>query len=117
MNRILALALFLMFSVSVQAQTTKSVTLGWDAVTAADLMTVHSIRIYDNPSGTSTMVAEATCTLAPPAPAVCPSQITFQATVGSKHQWTARYFDGFQEGPDSNVITTPPGLPKNLKMP
>lgn len=119
MRPLLFLTILLALSLPAFAQTTKPVTIGWDQFSNADLLIVHSIRIYDIVVPASPVqVAEAPCTInTPPTLNVCPITVNFSATVGVKHVWIARAWDGFQETGDSNTVTTPPGLPKNLRMP
>ncbi len=98
----------LLVSVPAMAQGNKSVTLGWDAPSANDLMNIKSTRIYSS----GVMIAEATCT--PGTPNVCPVTVTFTVTIPGTYAFTARFWDGIQESGDSNTVTTPVGPPGKL---
>ena len=94
------------------AQTFKQVTLTWDAPLAADLPNIKSTRVYEIKNLVYTQVAEALCS---GTPNVCPLQVTFDSQTAAGHTWVARFYDGFQETIDSNIVVTPPGPPKNLR--
>ena len=94
------------------AQTFKQVTLAWDAPLAADLPNIKSTRVYEIKNLVYTQVAEALCS---GTPNVCPLQVTFDSQTAAAHTWVARFYDGFQETTDSNLVVTPPGPPKNLR--
>ena len=111
MKYILIFALLLIFPALCMAQTAP-VTLAWDAPDSTDLPNVKSTRIYDTLAGVSTKVAETACTLA--VPNVCPNTATFSPIIGP-HNWTARFYDGFQDSADSNTLSTPTKNPKNLR--
>jgi hypothetical protein len=92
-------------------QSTKQVTLGWDAMPVGEHWT--EIRIYDESTTPETLVTTAPCT----SPGIgCPTTSTAFIVTRTAHNYVARSFDGFWESGDSNVIVinAPPKAPINV---
>jgi hypothetical protein len=110
---LLAAILALGTGLVIWAQSSRPITLAWDAMPAGEKWA--SVRIYEitNPAS-PVMVAETQCTIGPPI--VCPTEVTFTMSRAT-HTYTARAWDGFWESGDSNSVTvpTPANPPTGLK--
>jgi hypothetical protein len=92
-------------------QTSKQITLQWDAMPSGEKWT--EVRIYDITQSPEVLVATSACNSA----GVCPSNSVSFTVQRAAHSYVARSYDGFWESADSNVveINAPPKIPANLK--
>jgi hypothetical protein len=114
MRSLLTIIIILLLSVTLFAQATKTVTVGWDQDPTQNINDLQSILIYNIVPTTPVLLATAACTGVTPS-VVCPTSVQITVTLGTQYQIVARNYDGIQESANSNTIVTPGKPPKNLR--